>query len=214
MNLTVELLESNSDIAKLILNQIKDIIQQAINKALPKITNEIKATVDEALRNQPEYTSLMSGKLKAELGIPDSSVVDRVIQALVDTLIVTNNGVKTSSSGISGGFKLTMIKSDDIGGVINIDEASVVDDKGYSLPWLEWLLLKGNQTIVKNYSVKYTSSTRSRSGLAIMQPDGSFNWRVPSEFSGSQQNNWTTRAIDSIEKEIYQIMTSNIEKNL
>ena len=164
MNLTLQLLESDSDIAKLILNQIKDIIQQAINKALPKISNEIKATVDEALRNQPEYTSLMSGKLKAELGIPDSSVVDKVIQALVDTLAITNNGVKTSSNGLSGGFKLTMIKSDDISGVINIEEASVVDDKGYSLPWLEWLLLKGNQTIVKNYSVKYTSSTRSRSG--------------------------------------------------
>lgn len=214
MNLTVQLLESNSDIAKLIISQIKDIIQQAINKALPKITNEIKLIVDEALRNQPEYTSLMSGKLKAELGIPDSSVIDRVIQALVDTLEITNNGVKTSSNGISGGFKLTMIKSDDIGGVINIDEASVVDDKGYSLPWLEWLLLKGNQNLVKNYTVKYTSSTRSRSGLAIMQPDDSFNWRVPSEFSGTPQNNWTTRAIDSVEKEIYQIMTSNIENNL
>ena len=46
-----------------------------------------------------------------------------------------------------------------------------------------------------------------------MQPDGS-SWRVPAEFSGSQQNNWTTRAIDSVDKEIYQIITSNIEKNL
>lgn len=214
MNLTLQLLESNSDIAKLIGNQIKTIIQNTINKALPKITNEIKLVIDQALRNQPEYASLMSGKLKAELGIPDSSMIDKVIEALVNTINVTNNTIKVGSNGISGGFKLTMIKSDDISGVIGIDAASVTDNKGYSLPWLEWLLLKGNQTIVKGYTVKYTSSSRSRSGLAIMQPDGSYNWRVPAEFSGTSQNNWTTRAIDSVEKEIYQIMISNIENNL
>lgn len=214
MNLTLQLLESNADIAKLISNQIKDIIQTAISKALPKISNQIKTIVDEALRNQPEYSSLMSGKLKAELGLPDSSVADKVIEAMVNTLSVTNNGVKISSNGISGGFTLTMIKSDDISGIIYADEGVVVDDKGYSLPWLEWLLLRGNEALVKNYSVKYTSSPRSRSGLAIMQPDGSYNWRVPSEFSGTQNNNWTTRAIDSIEKEIYNIIVSNIENNL
>lgn len=214
MKLTLQLLESDSEISRLIKEQIKTIIQNTINKSLPKIVNDIKLVVDTALRNQPEYTSLMSGKLKAELGIPDSSVVDKVIEGLVNTLEITNNPVKVASNGLSGGFRLTMIKSDDMSGLIYTDIASVIDEKGYSLPWLEWLLLEGNSILVKGYTVKYTSSPRSRSGLALMQPDGSYNWRVPAEFSGTQKNNWITRAIDSVDKEIYQIMISNIEKNL
>lgn len=214
MRLTLNVLESDSEISKLIIEQIKNVLDNAISRALPIIQREIKNLIAEALRNQPEYSSLMTGKLKAEFGIPDSSRVNGVIDGLVETLSVNRQSLKFTTRGISGGFTITMIKSDDISGLIYTDIASVIDEKGYSLPWLEWLLLKGNTTIVKNYKVRYVNSDRSRSGMALMYPSDSSGWKVPSDFAGTQTNNWTTRAIDSVESDIYKILQSNIEQYL
>jgi len=46
-----------------------------------------------------------------------------------------------------------------------------------------------------------------------MQPSKS-SWKVPAQFSGTEKNNWTTRAINSIEDNIYAIIQKNIEKYL
>lgn len=213
MKFSLKLLESDSEISKRILDEMRLKIEKAINTSISGISNEIKILIGDALRNQPEYTSLVAGTLKAELGIADNSSVVNVINALIETLSVKNNGVKVSAKGLSGGFVLTMMKSDDMNGVIFSEAANVVDSKGYSLPWLEWLLLKGNEIIVKNYSVKYGSFGYSRSGMAIMTPS-SDSWRVPPQFSGTEKDNWTTRAINSVETSVYKIIQTNIEKHI
>jgi hypothetical protein len=213
MKLTCKVLESNADITKFILEDIKKQIDIAINKSIPSISQEIKNLVAEALRSQPEYASLMTGTLKAEFGIFSSSSIQSVINGLIETLQVTKDSIKISNNGLSGGFKLTMMKSDDLNGLIYADFASVIDDDGYVLPWLQWLLLEGQSIIVKNYEVLYTKSASSRSGMALMQPSKS-SWKVPAQFSGTEKNNWTTRAINSIEDNIYAIIQKNIEKYL
>ena len=213
MKLTCKVLESNADIAKFILEDIKKQIDIAINKSIPNISQEIKNLVAEALRSQPEYASLMTGTLKAEFGIFSSSSIQSVINGLIETLQVTKDNIKISNNGLSGGFKLTMMKSDDLNGLIYADFASVIDDDGYVLPWLQWLLLEGQSIIVKNYEVFYTKSASSRSGMALMKPSKS-SWKVPAQFSGTEKNNWTTRAINSIEDNIYAIIQKNIEKYL
>lgn len=213
MKFSLTLLESDSEISKLILEQIRSTLDSTINKALPNISIQIKKLVIEALKNQPEYSSLLAGTLRAELGLPNVGVVDQIITAMTETLTITKNPINVTTKGINGGFKLTMIKRDDIDGLIYTDIASVIDDKGYALPWLEWLLLRGKDILVKNYSVSYTSSPYSRSGMAIMVPSSS-NWRVPAQFAGTKTNNWITRAIDSVDQDIYSILQSNIEKYL
>jgi len=195
------------------MDELKIILDKAINTALPKISTEIKILISESLRNQPEYSSLMTGTLKAELGIADATSINSVIDALIETLAVQRNDIKVTNKGLSGGFVLTMMKSDDMNGVIYTEPASVKDASGYSLPWLEWLLLKGNEILVKNYEVSYFPSPYSRSGMAIMIPSSS-SWRVPPQFAGTENDNWTTRAINSVEDSVYKIIQENIEKNL
>lgn len=211
MNMSLTLLESDSQIRKVILQEILNTLDKAIKSAVPNIVIQIKDLVREALKREPEYQSLISGKLKAEFGIPFSSDVDVVVDALVDTLQIKNNPLRITNLGIAGGFTLTMMKSDDLDGVINIVSARVIDQtRGYSLPWLEWLLLKNNQILVRNYKVRMQSNSLSRSGMALMV-DSNTNWRVPPEFSGSQTNNWTTRAVTTIEDKITKIIRTNIE---
>jgi len=148
------------------------------------------------------------------MGIADTSSVDLVIQKLVDTLTITNNGTKISRSFLSSGFSLTMMKSDDLNGVIGDQVALVVDkNRDYELPWLQWLLLRGNEVIVQNYSVKIGPNPASRTGNAIMVQSNR-NWRVPPEFVGTQTNNWTTRAIAAAETEILQALQSAIRNSL
>jgi hypothetical protein len=213
MKFSLRLLETDNQIAKLIMDELKIILDKAISKALPTISSQIKILVSESLRNQPEYSSLMTGTLKAELGIADATSINSVIDALIETLSVQKNAITVTNKGLSGGFVLTMMKSDDLNGVIYADIASVKDTSGYSLPWLEWLLLKGNEILVKNYEVSYFPSPYSRSGMAIMIPSSS-SWRVPPQFAGTENDNWTTRAINSVEDSVYKIIQENIEKNL
>lgn len=214
MKFDITILESDSEIRTLILQAMKDHLDMVFNKSISQISQEIKKVVIEALKKEPEYESLMSGSLKFELGIPDSNSVNRVIELMVNTLEIDKVPINISNFGLSGGYKLTMIKSDDINGIIKDESAMVNDDaRGYSLPWLEWLLFQANKPIVKNFEVKIGPNQSSRTGMAIMI-DSNKNWRVPPEFAGTVTNNWTTRAIENTEKEILKIMQTSIEKNI
>lgn len=212
MRVELDLLENDKQITDMILNQIKTYIENAINKSLTKIADELKTLVASALRNQPEYASLMSGTLKAEFGLSDSSSINSIIIALVNTLQISKQNIQIKSSGLSGGLTLTMMKSDDMNGIIYSSIAGVSSGEQF-LPWLEWLLFSGNTEIVKGYDIKYGNYSRSRSGMAIMDISSN-GWSVPKQFSGNINDNWTTRAIDSVETDIYRIIKTNIESQL
>ena len=78
--------------------------------------------------------------------------------------------------------------------------------KGTDLNWLEWLLLFGNKTIIRDYVVEFGDNPRSRTGRAVMKGVKSGKWGVPPEFAGTKNNNWITRAIESADSEINSIL--------
>ena len=208
MRISANIVETNDEINTMILEIMADHINDTLNIAMPKITTEIKELVALSLREEPEYQSLLSGRLKAEFGLSDTNMVDNIIDKLVSTIDVSRSTVSYNKIGLVGGFTITMMKSDDMNGVIFTDIASVISNNGQHLPWLQWLLLEGNNAIVKNFDVKMGSYSQSRSGMAIMVSSRD-NWRVPPEFVGTISNNWTTRAIDRIEDKI-DILIENI----
>ncbi len=208
MRISANIVETNDEINTMILEIMADHINDTLNIAMPKITTEIKELVAVSLREEPEYQSLLSGRLKAEFGLSDTNMVDNIIDKLVSTIDVSRSTVSYNKIGLVGGFTITMMKSDDMNGVIFTDIASVISNNGQHLPWLQWLLLEGNNAIVKNFDVKMGSYSQSRSGMAIMVSSRD-NWRVPPEFVGTISNNWTTRAIDRIEDKI-DILIENI----
>jgi len=211
---SIQLLDSDSEISKAIMQGLRDHFSQTFSRLPSQISDPIKNIVKQALRSEPEYTSLKSGKLRYEMGIQDTSNVDKVIDSLVNTLSIQSNPITYSLRSLSGGFSLTMMKSDDLGGVIGVSEAYVNDtERGYSLPWLEWLLLRGNDIIVYNYQVKMGANPRSRTGNAIMV-SSTKNWRVPTEFVGTQRNNWTTRAISAAESSILSVIEQAVKDTL
>lgn len=215
MKLSLTLLETDSAIRQMILRSLAEDVSRTISRAIPEIRIGLRTLLESALKAEPEYSSLISGKLRAELGIVDTNIVDNIIDKMCNTLIVTSKPINISNIGLSGGLSVTAISSSDIGGLISDSDAFVNDpQRGYSLPWLEWLTLKGTSPIIKEYKVDMTSSPYSRTGMALMVSDSGSSWSVPPEFAGVEENNWTTRAVERIESQIVETIKQSIEKHI
>lgn len=213
MNFSLKLVDSPAEISKKIAKSLSKEINRVIKKSLSGIRSDFKTLIITYLKKQPEYSSLISGTLKYDFGIADSINVDKVVDFIAETSTVEIKTIRYGSGNISGGFFIGFMKSDDMNGLIYTDIASVVDD-GMVLPWLEWLLYNGTSAIIKEYQVEYGPNKNSRTGNAIMIKSDS-SWSVPANFAGKQNNNWTTRAAQSInDSEILNIIQKNIERQI
>lgn len=212
MKISLNLIETDNQIRQSILSALAPEIDRTIKQSLLSIKNQIILLVKQALIQEPEYSSLVSGQLRYELGIPNPSVADRIVESVANTVSVQQSKVLINSLGVKGGLTINILGYQDIQGLISTDIASVFDAKGYYLPWLEWLLLKGNNPIIKKFEVKLGPNPKSRTGNAIMIKSSS-NWSVPSAFAGTTTNNWFTRALDTIKDDTLQnLIQKEIEK--
>lgn len=213
MKYSIRLLESDGAIRKMILEALQEEVESTIKKAVPEITKNIQRIINDVIKNAPEYSSLINGQLKLEFGLYDAqSQADTIVNAWTNNITVDMKSIKINNAGLSGGFSIEMIASD-FSDVLSLSSAEMIDsERGYSLPWLKWLLLEGGKVLVKDYQIVLGANPYSRTGYAIMKSDSSSNWRVPSEFAGTITNNWVTRAIDSLSDEINNIMMQQIER--
>lgn len=211
----MKILETDSEIRQKILTALLEDVQNTFNKSIPKIKKEIQELVVDTIKNTPEYSSLVSGQLRLELGIPDASAkIQELLNIWISNIEVEMKPFKINNMGLSGGFSINCIKSD-FSDVLSSSAAQVEDNvRGYSLPWLNWLLLEGGKILVKDHIVVIGNSDFSRTGEAIMRTSTAGSWRVPPEFAGTADNNWITRAIDKLDTEITQIFQTTIERNI
>jgi hypothetical protein len=201
MRFTTSLLESDAEITQLILKGLLSDVQKYMSKVSKKLEPEIKSIVKEGFMSSSEYRSLLSGALKYEFGISDSAGKVSQILQVWDSATVSVKPAKIRGSQIYANLQISMINSS-YNDVLALQAASVQTKKGQSLPWLEWLLLLGDKTIIKDYEIFVGSNPRSRTGGAVMKKVVGGKWKVPSEFSGSSKNNWVTRVLDSVSTKI------------
>lgn len=170
--------------------------------------DRIQSVVRNALMGSPEYTSLLGGKLQAHLGVTEpASRITAIIEQWVG-----NISVETKVGGSKNLFRIEIgVLQDDYADVLALKEASYEYEKGV-IPWLEWLLLEGDKRIVRKYEFSPTRRG-SRTGLGIMVNKSRGGWQVPAEFSGTQSNNFATRALDKIDIDIDKI-AENIMKEM
>jgi len=201
MRFTTKLLESDSEIASLILKSILGDAKNYFRKLGPKLQPEIQRIVKTAITNSLEYQSIVSGKLRQHFGLPDGSSRLSQIMALWERIQVETKSPKIKGSQIGASIEIVMIKAD-YSDVLNLPASVLVTEKGEQLEWLNWLLLAGDKTIIRDYEIVIGPSKYSRTGDAIMKKKVSGKWKVPSEFSGTSRSNWITRVLDSVSSEI------------
>ena len=183
------------------LKKKSGIISQRIQEPLQQI-------VRESIITTPEYRSLHGGKLQAELGVTSPAArIEAVINTWVSHIFVEAKVSDNPLLSIQIGFL-----EEGYADVLSLPEASYDYERG-SIPWLQWLLLEGDKRIVRRY--EFSPATRnSRTGLGIMIPSGRGAWQVPSEFSGTETDNFATRAFDGVDTKIEKIVESVIRASI
>lgn len=214
MNITLQLLDSDSSVQKKILQSLTVELRNVFKKAAERIKKQLQAMVKEAIESQGEYQSLLRGQLKDELGIPNpASRVDSIVNTWINNVEVNTKPVSISGSSLTGGIFIGMVKQD-YSDVLGMSEATIVDQKtGSVIPWLYWLLLGGGGILVKDYAIKIGPSRRSRTGNAVMVKSLK-NWRMPAKYVGVADNNWVYRAISELDSKIENMMQAELEKSL
>lgn len=212
--LSIELVETASQIEELILKSLFPDLNIKVGPLEISIENQIKFLLTNALYSQPECQSLASqGKLAKDLGLEDGyGSISTVIEQVVSKVKVNIKGFGLSKSKAFTTFDVRL--EVDLEELINDSDAKVETKKGQILPWLEWLLMEGPKRFVEGYKVYYASipKPRSRSGGAIMVKDESSSWGVPPEFAGTENDNFITRAIASVQKQLKYVIEAETKK--
>lgn len=196
MEIKLKVVESLNQINKGILNSFVQDIKKDIDRGVVVVKNELPKLVNSIIVSSPEYSSLLGGTLKYELGIPDANTK---IAAMID-IWSTNIQYQYKPPAVRGPniistFSASLFKAD-FSDIIGTDYAKVYDRiRGYNLPWLQWLVFYGNAPLIDDYQVILRNSSASRTGRGLMRRKEGYTWRVPSEFSGIISDNWITRAI-------------------
>lgn len=208
MRLSIKLLESNQEINDKILQALMPQVDDYLKTRLNKLRRMLPPMLRDIIQNTPEYNSLIGGQLQYEFGMPDPGVkLANIIDIWTNNIHIEYNGPTIVSNKLRASFSASLIRRN-FDDVLSSDYALVIDNlRGYQLPWLEWLLLEGNKTIIKKQEVVIGPNKFSRTGNAIMR-QSSRSWKVPSEFAGTIGDNWITRAIDNAQSEINQFLDS------
>lgn len=213
MRLSLKILESNKEIAQRVAKALLPEIKNYMKNAIDKIKKDLPSVVYTGIINSPEYTSIIGGQLKYELGIPNPETkIASLLQTWTDNIYVTYVPPTIITSGsIKSSFDVSMIKTD-FSDVLSSDDAFVFDqERGYSLPWLKWLLLDGSVPIIKDHQVVIGRNSRSRTGMAVMRQSRTKSWAVPSKFAGTEADNWITRAIDASKSDVESLIKRTLQ---
>lgn len=214
MNFSFKLLDNDKTITNKILSALVSQLNPVFSKASKDAAVEVQAAVKRSIKAEGEYLSLISGQLKYELGVPNPSIVDKIVDIWVNSISINTKKITIKGNSLSGGFSINMIKSDYSD--VLASAGSVIKDSstGSLVPWLEWLLLRGGDILVKDYEVLMGPNPRSRTGMAVMVSSKQ-NYRMPTKFAGTESNNWVYRAISRLDDtQMQSIIRTALEKNL
>lgn len=207
--ITITLSDSIQIIERRVNSSIARLVNQKILNKQVSIKSKIINLVSNWVYGQPEIISLISsspGSLAGQFGLTTRVGIDEIISAIRNSVDIRFNPF---NDRLIGGLDIN-IQPANFSNILNL-AAGHVRYSGGDLHWLDWLLKRGDTVIVTNYS--YNPQTGlGRSGLGNMIPGGFF--RVPPQFSGTEDNNFITRALigSSQEKQISQILREAIEQ--
>lgn len=202
----IKIIDSNNKIENNVLDACRDELKKMFTKAIPKIRADVINLTVDALSGSPEIQSLKHGTLKFDFGLTEDPTT-AIIYAVANSINVYFKGLRLNKRSTTNVLSI-YIQPSDFQNLLNLPDAYSVTELGNSLPWLKWLLTAGDAILIKGYHVEYGNSPNSRSGGAIMVPQSIF--KVNSAFSGTEDDNFITRALANYDKELATIVEKSI----
>ena len=189
-----KLLTSGSDFKKYILKTISDTVNRRLFSKLSSAENTISNMVIASIKAQPEYSSLKNGELRNKFGIQNTSEIDNVL-AMFNDINTDIDKARISGGEVTANITINMIKDDFAS--LSSGMAAYTSEGGSQIDWLDWLLYKGNNSVVIGYKYLPVVSPKSRTGKGIMVKGEGNIFRVPPQFAGTSDDNWITRGVDA-----------------
>ena len=192
-----------------IVKEVFNVLKQNENNINEGIKKKLQETIMEMLFNSPAVSSLMGGKLQAELGVVSAE------STMIEVIDTWMNNIHVSTK--AGGSPLLTINigilTQGYGDVLSLPSSVYQSVGGEMIEWLRWLLLEGDKTIV-DYFFLPGNRSKSRTGLGIMVRKGGRRWSIPPEFRGTETDNFATRALENLDKALDRIVRVEINKVL
>jgi hypothetical protein len=194
MTLSIRVLDSPAQIEHKILLACAREYNEVLRKRTPIIDKRVRAMTYNHFKNTDTFQSLSGGVLAGHFGFPATSakqIAEGLLLAIVKSIVVTRKQFRISGTNISGGLTISIVK-EDLSELLNFP-GSTISVGGFTVPWVDWLLRKGDSIIITNFTFTARPG-RGQSRQGIMTPSGQ-GWRVPPEHSGTTGNNWVTRTM-------------------
>jgi hypothetical protein len=190
-------------------------IQKNIVSIQNKVKPQISSIILNELMNSNTVNSLLAGKLKDDFGL-FGNVVNVTVNNIVNT-ISQNIQIQITRSKKAGSILTIAVNllPQNISELFSVAGGSF-PSKGGNVDWLEWLLTRGTQVIIGDYWLFPNAKGFTRSGgTSIMKrieskPREPF--RVDSNYAGSPDDNFITRAIESVADDILDAVAIQLER--
>lgn len=216
IGLQLDFIKGQDQLSRGIVRAMRPVLNQAFVNSAPIIETQLQNLIRQTIKQTNEYQSLLNGSLRAELGLVDpDNKLEEILEVWIKSIVVVPVNVRMirSSQALDGGLSVKGIKSS-MNDVINLPGATYVSENGHRVPWLEWLMLYGDQVILTDHHVKFDLNSYefkySRTGLSLMQHGGTY--RIPSEYSGVAGNNFVTRALINIKEDIEHLIVNEVQR--
>lgn len=191
----MKIIESNKEIEKLILKSWLDKINKKLLGKLSAIESNIVNISLAHFKSSDTYNELLYGDLRYSLGFPNGEqheMVDTVVETAAKSLKVELDQFKIVND-INGGLTVYLLKSGMID-LLSLSQSNIKIEEG-NIPWLDWLLTQGDKIIISDYKIIYRDA--GRSGGAVMTKSPGSYWKIPTDFAGTDDDNWFTRIVSS-----------------
>lgn len=209
----IQIVETIPEVQKKINKAWAEELNTRFRKILPRIRDDVRTIIPPVFTSSSIYNSLINGELRAHFGFPPGAeqAVNKIIQGIVDNFDLKFIPFIGRQRGITGGLRIGILRQD-LSEVLSVPEANLTTSDGNTIPWLEWLLVRGDEVIITDYSIKFTAD--GRSGMAIMVSNKDGFWKVPSFAAGVPNRNWLTQSLDAANKRLENEISNIIQRHV
>jgi len=217
---TIEITTKALEFEKLVMKAIVDHINSGMPAVGEDIKKKIKPVVFNAIHDCYEMEALRGFYLRGALGLTSSQAgsSSRDIAEAVSSAVFINTK-RVTPRNLSGALTIN-IQPDDFSNVLSISEAVIQYTsnkykKSVDLPWLDWLLTKGDAILVSGFNFQ-PEVGEGRSGAGSMMQDLTVGWRIKPEYAGTKEDNFITRALSdkNIQSKISKMIKESMNKRL
>lgn len=182
---------------------------------MPILVEKIKKLTRDIYEDGVMIKGLLSNApnaLRGQFGLwkgDERSVSESILDIIIDNLYIDFSGYTLVGRKLSG--RLQILLSPQVYTDLKSANFAVIDSKGGPVEWIRWSLEEGDNLVVADYRIYLATNRKtSRSGLAVMIKAGS--WRVPSEVSGTPNDNWITRELKNRRDDYLNLVQNALQK--